>query len=549
MMSAVPVARPAHGDDFMVNNSPVRVLLVEDDEDDYLLARELIESIPGRAFALTWVPAYDEALAAMADNHHDVYLLDYRLGLRTGLELLREARAAGCKGPAILLTGRGDRELALEALAAGAADYVSKGSNDAVLLERSLRYALERHHAAQALRRAHDELETRVAERTAELSQANALLAEAARRKDEFLAMLGHELRNPLAPIVNGLHILRLAGDETAPREQARALIERQVRHLTRLVDDLLDVSRITRGKIRLSMERVDLARLARSVAEDRRRTLEHAGLKLVLDLPETPVWVSADGTRMAQVLNNLLDNAAKFTDREGTVVVRLRREPDAARVALSVKDSGIGLEPDLLPHVFDVFSQADRSLERSRGGLGLGLALVRGLVELHGGTVAAASEGPDRGAEFTVHLRAEAEPAALEDLSPAPQAQGGERLRLLVVEDHRDAAESLRALLELLGHEVAVAHSGPEGVRTARAMQPEIVLSDIGLPGLDGYGVARALRADPRTARACLIAITGYGQEEDRCRARQAGFDYHLTKPVAPETLQKLLRRRVGTG
>jgi CheY-like chemotaxis protein len=242
-------------------------------------------------------------------------------------------------------------------------------------------------------------------------------------------------------------------------------------------------------------------------------------------------------------VLNNLLDNAAKFTDRGGEVMVRLRREPGPQAV-LSVRDTGVGWQPALLERLFEPFAQEDRTLGRAGGGLGLGLALVKGLIELHGGRVNAVSEGPGKGAEFLVRLPAAPEPAALSQM-PAGSRPTGEQLRILVVEDHCDAAETLRLLLELLGHQVKVAHSGPEGVRAAGQWRPDVVLCDIGLPGLDGYGVARALRQDQATAKARLVAVTGYGQEEDRRRAFEAGFDHHLTKPVGPEELETLLRRR----
>jgi signal transduction histidine kinase len=526
-----------------VDKSPVRVLLIEDDEDDHVLTRALLAEVPGRPFQLDWRRDYDSGLAAMTARQHEVYLVDYRLNGRTGLELLRTARQAGCEGPVILLTGQGDREVDVEAMRAGAADYLCKSALTSATLERAIRYALERHRAAKELRRAHDELEVRVAERTAELSRVNAQLAEADRRKDEFLAMLAHELRNPLAPIRNGLEILRLAGPDVQLQQEARDLVERQVRHLTRLVDDLLDVTRITRGKVRLQRQRLDLARLVRTTTEDRRPTLEQAGLRLELELPETPLWILGDPTRLAQVLSNLLDNASKFTDRGGAVRVRLERAPGPQAV-LAVQDTGIGLEATMLGRLFEPFAQDDRSLERTGGGLGLGLALVKGLALLHGGEVHAVSEGPGKGAEFRVRLPVEQEPTAVSEM-PAPSQTLREQLRILVVEDHPDSAESLRLFLELLGHKVQVAHTGPEGVKAAGQWKPEVVLCDIGLPGLDGYGVARALRRDPATAGARLVAVTGYGQEEDRRRAFEAGFDHHLTKPVGPEQLEPLLRRR----
>jgi PAS domain S-box-containing protein len=372
-----------------------------------------------------------------------------------------------------------------------------------------------------------------------------AALKDADRRKDQFLAMLAHELRNPLAPVLTGLQVLRLAAADRETVEQVREMIERQIRHLTRLVDDLLDVSRITQGKIQIRRERIDLAALVRTAAEDRRPILEQAGMKLVLDVVEGPVWVAGDATRLAQVLNNLLDNAAKFRNGGDSVTIRMTVDEARRQAVIHVQDQGIGIAPDLFPRLFEVFAQADRSLDRSRGGLGVGLSVVKGLVRLHGGEVHAASGGPGQGAAFTVRLPLKDEQAALTETPVAPLEPVAKPLRVLVVEDNRDAADSLRMLLALLGHEVAVAYSGPEGVRQAREWRPDVVLCDIGLPGLDGYGVAGELRQDPTTAGARLIAITGYGQEEDRRRTRQAGFDHHLTKPVDPAVLQPLL---IGT-
>jgi CheY-like chemotaxis protein/two-component sensor histidine kinase len=353
--------------------------------------------------------------------------------------------------------------------------------------------------------------------------------------------MLAHELRNPLGPIVTGLHVLRQPRTTRQAREQTWDMLERQVRHLARLVDDLLDVSRITRGKVQLRCERIDLARQARTAAEDRRPVLERAGLALVVEAPETPVWVTGDPTRLAQIVNNLLDNAAKFSGGGGRVTVRVAADAARRQTVLSVRDEGVGIGPEILPRLFSAFAQADRSLDRSRGGLGLGLALVKGLAELHGGEVEAISGGPGRGAEFLVRLPLTEEPAPVAPAAGRPELPA-ERRRILVVEDSKDAAEALRVLLELRGHEVRVAHTGPQGVAAAKEWRPDVVLCDIGLPGLDGYGVARALRLNPATARARLLALTGYGQEEDRRRSREAGFDHHLVKPADPEELQGLL-------
>ena len=362
-------------------------------------------------------------------------------------------------------------------------------------------------------------------------------LHEASRRKDDFLAMLAHELRNPLAPIRNGLHVLDMCAGKDATVQRVREMMGRQIQHMARLIEDLLEVSRLTRGKITLQRTRLDLARLVRLEVEDRRGGLEGAGLTVRVQAPETPVWVQGDATRLAQLLDNLLDNAAKFSQAGDEVSVRVLTQEAEREAVVVVRDTGSGIEPGLLPRVFESFTQADRSPDRSKGGLGLGLALVKGLVELHGGRIEAASDGPGRGARFTLWLPLEGEPAALVE-RPSPPAEGKKPLRILVVEDNRDAAESLRMLLSLCGYEVTVAHTGPGGVAAALKTRPDVVLCDIGLPGMDGLAVADALRRSPVTAETRLIAVTGYGQEDDRRRALEAGFDEHLVKPVDPEQL-----------
>jgi PAS domain S-box-containing protein len=373
------------------------------------------------------------------------------------------------------------------------------------------------------------------------LQQRAEQLAEAARRKDEFLAVLSHELRNPLTPLRNALEILRLSNLSDPGAAEARDVMERQVRHLSRLVDDLLDVFRISHRKLLLRKDRLDLAQLARVVALDHRNALERAGLALELRIPERPVWVLGDSTRLSQVLGNLLGNAAKFTDRGGRVTVCVSANAADSRAAVEVSDTGIGLPPDLVPRLFDTFAQAEQTRHRSRGGLGLGLALVKGLVELHGGTVEAHSPGPGQGATFTVRLPLSAESPALLSV-PLTDGAAGRRLRILIIEDNEDAARTLGVLLARYGHEVATAYTGRTGVDRAGQWRPDVVLCDLGLPEMDGYDVARTLRGDPATASARLIAVSGYGQEDDRRQAHQAGFDLHLTKPVDPTELQQVL-------
>ena len=367
-------------------------------------------------------------------------------------------------------------------------------------------------------------------------------LKEHDRRKDDFLAMLGHELRNPLGPVRNAVQILRLTGPVDTTAEQARDMIERQVGHMSRLIDDLLDVSRIARGKIQLHKERCDLARIVRETAEDYRTAVEASNLQLSVEVPDEALWVLSDATRMSQIVGNLLHNAHKFTDAGGRITVQLMTNAENDAVILNVRDTGIGMERETLAGIFVAFSQADRSLDRSRGGLGLGLALVKGLVELHGGTVQAVSRGPGQGSEFTVRLPLEVAPAQpANQVSPPDDHAAG--YRILVIEDNRDGAESMRMLLTLMGHQTSVAYAGPSGLEAARQMQPDIVLCDIGLPGgMDGYAVARALRADPHLSSVSLIALTGYGQEEDQRRAAEAGFDRHMIKPVNFQDLSKAL-------
>ena len=360
------------------------------------------------------------------------------------------------------------------------------------------------------------------------------------RRKDEFLATLAHELRNPLAPIRNAIEVLRLS-DGSPAAHQAVGVLDRQTRQLTRLVDDLLDVSRVSSGKLELRQSRVELAHVVVAAVEASRPLVEGRRHALAVDLPPEPVWLDADAARLAQVFSNLLNNAAKYTEPGGQIRVTAANSPGAVEV--SVADTGVGLDADLLPNVFDPFVQADRSLSQSGGGLGLGLTLVRKLVEMHGGTVSAHSDGPGRGSRFTVRLPT-VDPMPSPHPVSAPHARhpapGGRRV--LIVEDNRDGAESLRVLLELVGHDVTLAHTGPDGVTAAKAVCPDVVLCDLGLPGLSGYDVARAIRADPTTADAVLVCVSGYGQERDRQHALDAGFDRALVKPVDPETLVRIV-------
>jgi signal transduction histidine kinase/ActR/RegA family two-component response regulator len=365
-------------------------------------------------------------------------------------------------------------------------------------------------------------------------------LREADRRKDEFLATLAHELRNPLATVRNALHVLQLPGVDDASAARAREMMGRQVEQLVRLVDDLLDVSRVMHGRIALRRERVGVAAVLTRAVETARPAIDAAGHELTVALPAEPVWVDADVVRLTQVVGNLLHNAAKYTERGGRISLGAGREGDEA--VIRVRDTGIGIRPDMLSRIFDLFVQTDRAADRSQGGLGIGLTLVRRLVEMHGGRVQALSDGPGTGSAFVVRLPAR--PAACEGppASGPPAPAAVPRRRVLVVDDNADAAESLAMLLRLEGQEVRVAHDGPAALEAARAERPNVIFLDIGMPGMDGYEVCRRLRQESGLNGAVLVAVTGWGQEEDRRRGQEAGFDRHLVKPVGMEVLQQVL-------
>jgi PAS domain S-box-containing protein len=373
-----------------------------------------------------------------------------------------------------------------------------------------------------------------------ERKEAEDALREMDRRKNEFLAMLSHELRNPLAPIRSALYVLEHGAPGGEQARSAQAVIGRQVAHLSHIVDDLLDVTRVSRNKIELRRERLDLNDVAAGAVEDYRSLFTDNGITLDVRLAPTSAWVNADRTRMAQVVGNLLQNAAKFTPAGGRVT--LSTAVSASHVEIRVADTGVGLAPETLPYLFQPFMQAGATADRRTGGLGLGLSLVKGLTQLHGGEVMATSAGVGRGAEFTVRLRLDTDGQA--EGHGRPDVASGPTRRVLVIEDNEDSAAMLRVALELSGHEVAVAHNGRDGLERARRFHPQVVLCDIGLPGVDGYEVARALRADPVLREARLIALTGYALPQDLELARQAGFDHHLSKPPDLDALDELVRR-----
>ena len=376
-----------------------------------------------------------------------------------------------------------------------------------------------------------------------EAHRAHQKLREADRRKDEFLATLAHELRNPLAPLRNALYLARTAG----ATEALHGMMERQVDQMVRLVDDLLDVARITQGKIALRLEPVEVAHVVRNAVETTAPTVMQGGRQVLVSLPDSPLHVRGDAVRLTQVLSNLINNAVKFSDPGDAIRVAVTSEGDEA--VFSVVDRGMGIPPDKLDEVFEMFTQLDRSLERSKSGLGLGLALARQIVLMHGGTIEARSGGPGSGSEFIVRLPLLASDAGSLLAIPTPAHASAQRRRILIADDNRDAADSMGMLLGAAGHDVEVVYDGLDAVGAAARMRPDVMLLDIGMPGMNGYEVARLARREPWSADTLIIALTGWGQDSDKVRSQDAGIDLHLVKPVELATLgEAVLRRREGT-
>jgi signal transduction histidine kinase len=548
----------------MQSDAKANVLLVDDQPGNLLALEAILEDLGQN---LVRASSGEHALRRLLDVDFAVILLDVQMPGLDGFEtaaLLREReRSRGT--PIIFLTAfeRTDREV-FKGYSLGAVDYLFKPivpevlrSKVSVFVDLFLKTEQVKRQAEQLRLSERRELERRAAEQkqawelerlrreAAREKKAAEQLAEADRRKDEFLAMLAHELRNPLAPILNAVHLLRLPGANGAAAQCARDIVERQVRHMARLIDDLLDVSRINRGKIQLRKEAVELAAVVSRAVETTTPLLSSRNHELVVALPPEPVWLEADPTRLEQVLANLLNNAAKYTEPGG--YVWLTAECEGAEVVIRVRDTGVGIPPDQLDAVFGLFTQLDRSLASpSQWGLGIGLALVRTLVQMHGGSVNASSAGPGQGSEFVVRLPVLRGPVrqAAANQPPARARTGDKGLRVLVVDDNRDSAESIAMFLELAGHAVRLAHDGPAALEAAAAFHPDVVLLDIGLPHLNGYEVARRLRAQVGSREAFLVALTGYGQPEDQRRSREAGFDRHLVKPIEPDQLTDLLAR-----
>jgi signal transduction histidine kinase len=532
----------------MSHNDRVNILLV-DDQPGKLLSYEAILADLGEN--LIKASSGREALEILLKNDITVVLIDVSMPELDGFELAeiirehpRYQKTAIIFVSAVHLSDT-DRLMGYER---GAVDYVSVPIVPELLRAKVSVFAelYRKRREAEELTR---DLEQRVAERTAALETAIARQTEltdqlriADRRKDEFLALLAHELRNPLAPLRNAINILQLKESDDPDVLWCQGVIERQSVQLTRLVDDLLDVSRITLGKIKLRLQPLELASVVGRAVETSRPLIDAHRHALIVTLPDGPIRVEGDRARLTQVIANLLNNAAKYQNDGGTIALTVEREASVA--VITVRDRGIGLTPDMLQEIFELFAQGERTLDRAQGGLGIGLSLVKTVVELHGGSVSAASDGPGRGSEFSIRL-----PCLLQELdgyrsrddadeSEVPDCAG---LRILVVDDSRDAAESLSKLLRLGGHEVLIAHEGEHALHLAATQQPAVVLLDIGLPGMDGYEVCRRLRQSGLT-RALVVAMTGYGLERDRQRSQESGFDTHLVKPVPPHELLKLM-------
>ncbi|MDI1484186.1 response regulator [Polyangium sp. y55x31] len=632
----------------------MRFLVLDDNPDDRLMAIRLLshEFSDAEADEVFDKAGFEQAIAR---GGYDAVVTDYMMRWTDGIQVLQLVKRHWPDCPVVLFTGSGNEEVAVEAMKAGADDYVVKSPQRMPRLPLAVRHAIDRatskRRLAQVeihLQRLTDALDVgvfratpdgellscnpaflrivgrssleearagsvkeflsppgqadkvrdtesgramakremevrrpdgssiwaRVSERVGEedgrtvvdglvedISERKALeeglrarteeLQEADRRKDEFLAMLAHELRNPLAPILNAATIVRYKTVALADTnvQGACVIIERQVTTLSRLVDDLLDVSRVSQGKITLHPEIIDLKMAVTQAVEMVRPLVESRKQALAVQLPSAPVQVRADLTRLTQVFTNLLNNAAKFTPQGGQLGLTATRK--GAEVIVRITDTGVGIDAALLPRIFDLFTQGDVSLDRTQGGLGVGLTLVKRLVEMHGGAVMAESAGVGEGSAFTVRLPASNADAGDHDSASREDVEGPEGLRVLVVDDNRDSAETLSLLLDMLGHEVAQAHDGPSALELARSFRPTVVFLDLGLPGMDGYEVARQLRREPWGKETFVVALSGYGRDEDREQSRMAGCDLHLTKPpdfdVVRQILQKLVNERGG--
>ncbi len=517
---------------------PVHFLLV-DDLDANLLALEALLRRDG--LVLLKARGGVEALELLLRHDVALALIDVQMPEMDGFELAEIMRGTERtrRVPIIFVTAGGsDLQRRFRGYEAGAVDFLGKPIEPDVLRSKAnVFFELERQRQ-------------QIAQQNSELKTYASALQEADARKDEFLAILAHELRNPLAPLANGLSALA-AHPDAERAAQVRSMMERQLAHLVRLIDDLMDVSRISRGKIELRRRDVDLREVVQQAVELSGPVIEAGRHALRCETGDAPLIVNADATRLAQVISNLLNNAAKYTPEGGAIALRLRWEDGDA--VTEVADNGVGLAPDMLARVFGMFTQVDPQAENARSGLGIGLALARRLVELHGGVIVAASEGAGRGATFTVRLPVAGKSETAQPPA-APEVKPVEALRVLIVDDNIDVAETMGWLLDAMGHAFEIVNDGRRAFEAAARFQPDAILLDLGLPGMDGYAVCRVLRADTRFDKTAILAQTGWGHDSDREKTSQVGFDVHLVKPIGFDQLEVALaeavaRRAAGAG
>jgi signal transduction histidine kinase len=537
-------------------------ILIVDDEPKNLAVLESVLDDPD--YRLVRATSGEEALLALMAEEFAVLILDVRMPGMSGFEVaqLVKDRKKTARLPIIFLTAYYNEDgHILEGYGTGAVDFLHKPVQPTVLRSKVAVFAelykkgrelaaankmllgevAERRRAEARLSELAESLDRRVTERTRELQDSEARLLDAHRRKDEFLATLAHELRNPLAPLRSAVELIRHGAVTPAKLEWAAGMMERQVRSLVRLIDDLMDVSRINRGKIELKREPLALNDVLAEVVETVRPSIDESRHELAVLMPDRQVVVDADRTRLAQALLNLLNNAVKYTDPGGRIELGVLVEKGNA--VITIRDTGIGIAPEDLEEVFQMFSQVESALTRSRGGLGIGLSLTRRLIEMHGGTVRASSDGVGQGIRFRISLPLSAASA------PARASQGAEALepaqvglRILVADDNEDGASALAALLEVMGHTVRLVGDGEAAVRETTAWNPEVALLDIGMPRMNGFDACRRIRTQPGGAERTLIALTGWGQPQDVRRSAEAGFDRHLVKPIEIEALSTVL-------
>lgn len=522
---------------------PLVYCLLVDDREQNLIALEAL--LQGEGISLLKARSGREALELLLKHEVALALIDVQMPEMDGFELAELMRGSErTRGvPIIFLTAdSSNQQRRFRGYEAGAVDFLQKPIETEILKSKAgIFFDLFRQR--QEVARQRDELASMMEENNRlleESRQYSLALQQADRRKDEFLATLAHELRNPLAPILSAVQFMRLTEGTNEESEEIHEIVERQVNHLVRLVDDLLEVSRITSGKIQLKRERVDLNEAIRNAVDTSRPQLDSGKHQLTLHLPvESPI-VDGDMVRLTQIFANLLNNAAKYTPDGGHISIGVRQDDN--HVEVSVRDTGMGIPAEMLSHVFDMFTQINRHLKRAQGGLGIGLTLVKRLVELHEGSVGVTSAGEGQGTEFTVRLPLLDQAIDQDAQSPSEGESSAKEHRILLIDDNKDALSCLRMLIKIHGNPVATATSGEEGIDQIASFKPTIIFLDLGMPGMDGFETARRIRQLPEGKNVMLVALTGWGQEEDRQRTKQAGFDHHIVKPVSSQILRELL-------